>query len=74
MLLPESWKFLLVEFGILDARVQNTAQGIWYPRSTDMTLINPVTTHLNTQWCVILKVPNRVLQYRDRYPKFLTIP
>ena len=36
MLPPESWKFLLVEFGILGFRVQNTAQGIWYPRSTDI--------------------------------------
>ena len=49
MLLPESWKFLLVEFEILDVRVQNTAQGIWYPRSTDMTLMNPESSTWNPE-------------------------
>ena len=32
----EILEILLVEFGILGFRVQNTAQGIWNPRSTDI--------------------------------------
>ena len=58
MLLPESWKFLLVEFGIYGFRVQNIAQGIWNPESMtwnpeSKTVLNSlkwgVTTDLTTQ-------------------------
>ena len=51
MLPPKSWKFLLVEFGILGFRVQNIAQGIWNLAGIQgpLTLMNPESSTWNPE-------------------------